>query len=78
MLLAFNVGGGTRAAVWWRQGAAANEIDTGDRVDAAFELSENTFSGVGTAQMVLRDLRPAETGAMAHEAHTARVEEARQ
>ncbi len=76
--LAFNVGGGSRAAVWWRQGAAANDIKTGDRVDAAFELSENTYSGVGTVQMVLRDLRPAETGTMENEAHTARAEEASQ
>ena len=88
--LAFKVGGGSRSAVWWRQGAAAHEIETGDRVDAAFELSENTFSGVGTVQMVVRDLRPAGAAdgvdiddirvamPVDDEAHMARVEEAAQ
>ena len=60
--LAFHVGGGMRSAVWWRQGAAARELETGDRVDAAFELTEDTFNGAGTVQMVLRDLRPAGAG----------------
>ena len=57
--VAFQVGDGSRSAVWWRQGDAARDIETGDRVDAAFELSEDTFKGMGTVQMVLRDLRPA-------------------
>lgn len=57
--LAFRHGNGSRAAMWWRKGDVANELEVGDRVDAAFELTENTFNGVGTVQMVLRDLRPA-------------------
>lgn len=60
--LAFRVGGGSRSAVWWRQGAAARDLEIGDRVDVAFELTEDTFSGVGTAQMVVRDLRRAGSG----------------
>jgi len=88
--LSFHVGGGSRSAVWWRRGVAVHEIETGDRVDAAFELSENTFSGVGTVQMVLRDLRPAGAAdgvdiddlqvaaAVDDEAETARLEEAAQ
>jgi single-stranded-DNA-specific exonuclease len=57
--LSFLAGGIPRSAVWWRQGGAARELEVGDRVDAAFELTEDTFRGAGTAQMVLRDLRPA-------------------
>jgi single-stranded-DNA-specific exonuclease len=57
--LAFRHGEGSRSAVWWRQGALSKEIEVGDRVDVAFELSEDTFNGMGLVQMTLRDMRPA-------------------
>ncbi len=57
--LAFKIGGGSRSAVWWRQGGAASDLEIGNRVDVAFELSEDTFNGSGTVQMVVRDVRPA-------------------
>lgn len=57
--LAFYVDGGSRSAVWWRQGGVAGELEIGNRVDVAFELSEDTFNGNGTVQMVVRDVRPA-------------------
>jgi single-stranded-DNA-specific exonuclease len=57
--LAFHVDGGSRSAVWWRQGGVASELEIGSRVDVAFELSEDTFHGNGTVQMVVRDVRPA-------------------
>jgi hypothetical protein len=60
--LAFHLDGGSRAAMWWRQGDVARELEVGDRVDVAFELTEDTFNGVGTVQMVLRDIRPAGAG----------------
>ncbi len=60
--LAFHLDGGSRSAMWWRQGGVAGELEVGDRVDVAFELSEDTFNGVGTVQMVVRDIRPAGAG----------------
>ena len=60
--LAFKIDGGVRPAVWWRQGQVARELEVGARIDVAFELTEDTFSGVGTVQMVVRDMYPARGG----------------
>ncbi|MFH1569878.1 MAG: single-stranded-DNA-specific exonuclease RecJ [Gemmatimonadota bacterium] len=43
-------------AVWWRNGEAASRLNRGDRIDAAFTLEEDTYTGNGAVQMVIRDL----------------------
>ncbi|MCY3739092.1 MAG: single-stranded-DNA-specific exonuclease RecJ [Gemmatimonadaceae bacterium] len=50
--------GGVRPGVWWHQGALARDLETGQRLDVAYELSEDTFNGMGTVQMVIRDMDP--------------------
>ena len=51
--------GGVRPGVWWRKGSLAGELEPGQRLDVAYELSEDTFNGMGTVQMVIRDMSPA-------------------
>ena len=51
--------GGARPGVWWHQGPLAGELEPGQRLDVAYELSEDTFNGMGTVQMVIRDMCPA-------------------
>lgn len=51
--------GGVRPGVWWHQGPLAGELEPGQRLDVAYELSEDTFNGMGTVQMVIRDMGPA-------------------
>lgn len=58
--LTLGASGRKHSAVWWRNGAAAGEINRGDRIDAAFTLEEDTYVGNGTVQMVVRDLRAAD------------------
>ena len=51
--------GGVRPGVWWHQGPMAGDLEPGQRLDVAYELSEDTFNGMGTVQMVIRDMAPA-------------------
>ena len=51
--------GGVRPGVWWHQGPMAGELEPGQRLDVAYELAEDTFNGMGTVQMVIRDMAPA-------------------
>ena len=47
-------------ALAWRWGARAPEWIDGQLVDVAYTLDENTFQGISTLQLELRDLRPAQ------------------
>ena len=50
------VGGRRCAALWWNQKDLADQVRPGDRLNAAFELEADTYTGNGAVQMVLRDL----------------------
>ncbi len=57
--LKVRVAQGSRAfdALAWNWGARAAEFTAGQRVDAAFTLGENTFQGITTVHLALKDLR---------------------
>lgn len=59
--LSLMVSGNARTAVWWRRGEIGELISPGDRVDVAFTLEEDTYAGNGAVQMVVQDMRAAET-----------------
>jgi single-stranded-DNA-specific exonuclease len=44
-------------AIGWRKGEHAKLLSTGDSVDLAFTLDENTYQGTSSLQMVIKDLR---------------------
>lgn len=44
------------AALWWNQKDLADQVRPGDRLNAAFELEADTYTGNGAVQMVLKDL----------------------
>ena len=50
------VGGRRCTALWWNEKDLADQVRPGDRVNAAFELEADTYTGNGAVQMVLRDL----------------------
>ena len=50
------VGSRRCAALWWNQKDLADQVRPGDRLNAAFELEADTYTGNGAVQMVLRDL----------------------
>lgn len=50
---------GVRPGVWWRHGSLAGDLEAGQRLDVAYELTEDTFNGMGTVQMVIRDMASA-------------------
>ena len=50
------VGGRRCTALWWNQKDLADQVRPGDRLNAAFELEADTYTGNGAVQMVLRDL----------------------
>ena len=57
------VGGRRCAALWWNQKDLADQVRPGDRLNAAFELEADTYTGNGAVQMVLRDLHLQEPAA---------------
>jgi len=59
--LALMASGSARTAVWWRRGELGGQICAGDHVDVAFTLEEDTYTGNGAVQMVVQDMRAAET-----------------
>ena len=44
-------------AIGWRQGDQAASLSPGSAVDLAFTLDENTFQGMSSLQMVIKDLQ---------------------
>ena len=51
-----NVDGRPTTALWWRNGAVADELAQGDRVAVAFELKPDMSAGVTGVQLVVRDM----------------------
>ena len=54
--LSLRVNGRPRTAMWFRHGERVRELTIGQRVDIAFQLSEDTFNGMGMVQMLVKDL----------------------
>lgn len=54
------VGSRRCTALWWNQKDLAAEVRPGTRLNAAFELEADTYTGNGTVQMVLKDLHLSE------------------
>ena len=54
--LSLRVNGRPRTAMWFRHGERGRELTIGQRVDIAFQLSEDTFNGMGMVQMLVKDL----------------------
>ncbi|MYC71419.1 MAG: single-stranded-DNA-specific exonuclease RecJ [Gemmatimonadetes bacterium] len=50
------VSGRRCAALWWNQKDLADQVRSGDRLSAAFELEADTYTGNGAVQMVIKDL----------------------
>ena len=50
------VGSRRCAALWWNQKDLADQVRPGDRLNAAFELEADTYTGNGAVQMVIKDL----------------------
>ena len=57
------VGGRRCAALWWNQKDLADQVRPGDRLNAAFELEADTYTGNGAVQMVIKDLYLQESAA---------------
>lgn len=55
----FKIGQRSCAALWWGKGEVADQLHPGQRLDAAFALELDTYTGNGAVQMVLKDLCPA-------------------
>lgn len=45
------------SAIWFRHGDCFPHIAIGDRIDAAFTVGLNTWQGITTAQLVIKDVR---------------------
>lgn len=56
--LGLEVGGQSCTALWWNQGAVAAQLGAGQPLAVAFELEEDTRTGKGAVQLVLKDLSP--------------------
>ncbi len=56
--LKLRVGNGTKDfdAIGWRKGEQARLLGSGDTVDLAFTLDENTYQGISSLQMTIKDL----------------------
>jgi single-stranded-DNA-specific exonuclease len=44
-------------AIGWRKGEQAKLLGPGDTIDVAFTLDENTWQGMSSLQMVIKDLQ---------------------
>ncbi len=57
--LKLKVGNGVRDldAIGWRKGEQAKLLGTGDTIDVAFTLNENTWQGMSSLQLVIKDLQ---------------------
>lgn len=53
-------GGRSFAALMWRGAGQWKHLGTGQKVDAAFSVEENTYQDKTTLQLILKDLRPSE------------------
>ncbi len=71
----FKVDGRSCSGVWWRQGPRARDLSQGDRVAAAFELEEDSYSGFRGIQMVIRDMYPTSADAAPPDQATSRMDE---
>ncbi|MSR83771.1 MAG: single-stranded-DNA-specific exonuclease RecJ [Candidatus Latescibacteria bacterium] len=56
--LGLEVGGQACTAVWWSQGEVAGQLGVGQSLAVAFQLEEDTYTGKGAVQLVLKDLSP--------------------
>ena len=54
--LGLEVGGRSCTALWWNQGAAADQLTPGQRVSTAFVLEADNYAGNGAVQLVLKDM----------------------
>lgn len=54
--LGLDIGGRPCNAMWWGKGVLAQEIQSGTRVEAAFQLEEDTFTGNGAVQLIIKDM----------------------
>lgn len=56
--LSLRTGPGTRPlnAIWFRHGELAERLQPGDRISAAFTIGLNTWQGITSAQLVLKDI----------------------
>ena len=50
-------GGRTIPAIWFRQGEQFERLHSGDRVDVAFTVGLNSWQGVTSAQLVIKDIQ---------------------
>ena len=44
-------------AIWWRQAGAAQEVENAARLDLAYSLSKNTYQGLESVQLTIKDIR---------------------
>ncbi len=44
-------------AVWWRQACAAQNVESGSRLDLAYSLGKNTYRGLESLQVTVKDIR---------------------
>ena len=51
-----NIGGRSCQALWWNQGPAADQVRAGQCATVAFVLEEDTFTGNGAVQLVVKDM----------------------
>ncbi|HET7100339.1 MAG TPA: DHHA1 domain-containing protein, partial [Terriglobia bacterium] len=62
--LKLRVGNGARDldAIGWRKGEQARLLGTGDAINVAFTLDENTWQGMSSLQLVIKDLQTGGSG----------------
>ena len=51
-----SIGGRSCQALWWNQGTVAGQVRAGQSVAVAFALEEDTFTGGGAVQLVVKDM----------------------
>ena len=45
-------------AIWWRKADAAQDVENGSRLDLAYSLGKNTYRGLESVQVTIKDIRP--------------------
>jgi single-stranded-DNA-specific exonuclease len=63
--MAVELGGFRCRAVWFGQGAAADDLRAGGRRDVAYRLVRNEWNGAASVQMLVRAVAPVPDGAVA-------------